>query len=373
MKILGVELLEVRMPLRDPFETSVGTCTERRIILVRVEGDEGGEGWGECVAWELPCYSSETVDTAWAILQELILPAVVGREILDPREILKPVQWIRGHSMAKAAFEMAAWDLQAKEQGVSLRELLGGSDEPLSVGVSVGLQRDLDTLMRRIEEHLKEGYARIKLKIKRGQDVELLRAVRDRFPELTLQADANAAYTLDDAELLQELDDFDLVLLEQPLGEQELLDHAELQAGLRTPICLDESIRSAADARLALELGACRIVNIKPGRVGGLSESRAIHDLCQERGVPVWCGGMLESGIGRAHNLALATLPGFTLPGDLSESRRYWERDVVHPEFELMDGKMVPPEGLGIGVEPDRDRIRQLTLRRFSVGTATPS
>ncbi len=369
MRIVGVELLEFALPLREPFETSFGVRSERRIILVRLAGEEGGEGWGECVAEEVPSYSYETVDTAWTTLEKFILPAFVGREILGPREILDPVAWIRGHPMAKAAFEMAAWDLQAKEQGVPLWELLGGSGEAVPVGVSVGLQPDQDSLFRKIEAYLERGYARVKLKIKPGRDVELLRGVRDRFPELALQADANAAYTLEDASRLQELDDLDLVLLEQPLGEQELLDHAHLQSLLRTPICLDESIRSLADVRLALELDAGRVFNIKPGRVGGLAESKAIHDLCRARGVPVWCGGMLESGIGRAHNLALATLPGFTLPGDISESRRYWKQDVIDPEFELEEGRMAPVPGAGIGVEPDLGRLRALTNRRIGFGT----
>lgn len=369
MKIVGAEFREIRLPLSEPFETSAAVTRDRRILIVRLEGDEGGVGWGECVAEETPSYSYETIDTAWDLLEGHVIPALVGREILAPSEVLKPVAWIRGHPMAKASVEMAAWDLEAREQGVPLRELLGGSNEPVPVGVSVGLQPDDDVLLSKIEAYLEEGYRRVKLKIKPGRDVEMLRAVRDRFPEIALQVDANAAYNIADVERLKELDDFDLLMLEQPLGYEDILYHSRLQAEIQSPICLDESIRSAVDAELAVELQACRIVNIKPGRVGGLAESRAIHDLCSKRDIPVWCGGMLESGIGRAHNLALASLPGFTLPGDISESRRYWERDIVTPEFEMQDGRMPHRTGAGIGVGPDRARLEGLTVRKVRFGT----
>jgi O-succinylbenzoate synthase len=269
--------------------------------------------------------------------------------------------------MAKATVEMAVWDLQARIQDVPLWELLGGSGEPVPVGVSFGLA-PLDVLLRQIEEHLALGYARIKIKIAPGQDVGLMRAVRDRFPDAPLSVDANGAYGLEDEARLLELDDFGLLMIEQPFGEEHLLDSARLQAQLRTPVCLDESIRCPEDARLAMELEACRIVNVKPGRVGGHAAARAIHDLCGTRGTPAWCGGMLETGIGRAHNIAFATLPGLTLPGDISESRRYWERDIVEPAFEMREGRMAPHGGSGIGVHPDRSLIAELTVRRAVFG-----
>jgi o-succinylbenzoate synthase len=367
MKIHRIELREIRLPLREPFAISSGTRLERRILLLTLEG-EGEEGWGECVAAEDPGYSYETTDTAWHILTGFLLPGLAGREILGPEEVFRHAPHVRGHPMAKAAVEMAVWDLQAKVVGAPLWELLGASGAPVPVGVSIGLQPDDFALLRRVEEYLEEGYRRIKLKIRPGRDVAMLQAVRDRFPEAPLMADANSAYTLDDLSLLKELDALELLMIEQPLGHEDLLDHARLQAELRTPICLDESIRSVSDLELALELGSGRIVNVKPGRVGGLAEARAIHDFSRARGIPVWCGGMLESGIGRAFNVALAGLPGFTLPGDLSGSRRYWMEDIVTPEWVPEDGTLAPGEGPGIGVTPNRIRIDTLTVRSASFG-----
>ncbi|MEX2529167.1 MAG: o-succinylbenzoate synthase [Gemmatimonadota bacterium] len=358
-----IEIREIRLPLREVFEISSGSRQNRRIILVQVEG-EGAAGWGECVAAEDPGYSYETTETAWHVLSEFLLPALVGHEMDGPEDILAPVAWVRGHRMAKAAIEMAVWDLHARLLGMPLWELLGGVGNPVEVGVSVGLQRDQDSLLRKVEGYLSEGYARIKLKIKPGRDVEMLRAVRERFPEATLMADANSAYTLADQSRLKLLDELDLLMIEQPLGHEDLLDHARLQENLETPICLDESIRSVEDARLALKLGSGRIINIKPGRVGGHAEARRLQGLAREAGVPAWCGGMLESGIGRGHNLSLATLPGFTLPGDISGSSRYWERDIVSPPFEVgEDGRMPLRDGAGIGVEPDPEILESLTVR----------
>ncbi|TVP48251.1 MAG: o-succinylbenzoate synthase [Gemmatimonadales bacterium] len=370
MKIDSVELREIRLPLREPFVTSSGRWHIRSILLVRVRG-EGLEGWGECVAAEDPGYSYETSETAWHVLTEHLLPGLVGREVMGPGEVLDHAPHVRGHRMAKAAMEMAVWDLHARAVGVPLWEMLGGSGAPVPVGVSIGLQAGNDALLRKVEGYLEEGYRRIKVKVKPGRDVAMLRAVRDRFGDVPLMADANSAYTLGDLPMLKEMDDLELLMIEQPLGHEDLLDHAALQAELRTPVCLDESIRSVGDVRLALHLDAGRIINIKPGRVGGLAESRAIHDVCREAGVPVWCGGMLESGIGRAFNVALAGLPGFTLPGDLSGSRRYWEEDIVSPEWEPVDGYMGPVDGPGIGVELRMDRIEALTRRRveFPGGT----
>lgn len=363
MRIDRIELLEVTLPLLERFEISSGWRDDRRIVLLTVHG-EGAVGWGECVAAEDPSYSYETVDTAWHMLTSTIIPAIVGSEPAGALDVLSPVEWIRGHRMAKAVVEMAAWDLEAKLEGQPLADMLGGTASEVPVGVSIGIQRSDDALFTKIEGYLEAGYRKIKIKIKPGRDVEMLRAVRDRFNDIPMMADANSAYRLSDRERLAELDELGLMMIEQPLSHDDYLDHAKLQAQLETPICLDESIRSVGDARLALELGSCRIINIKPGRVGGLESSRQIHDLCREAGVDVWCGGMLESGVGRAHNLSLATLPGFTIPGDISESRRYWERDLVNPEFEMSDGMMSVPAGPGIGVVPDEQRILALLDRK---------
>jgi O-succinylbenzoate synthase len=352
----------VPLRLRERFEISSGARQDRIIMLLALHAD-GHVGWGECVAAEDPSYSYETTETAWHVLTEFILPAVVGREVSSPGDVLAPAAWVRGHGMAKAAVEMAAWDLEAKRAGVSLAAALGGERRPVQVGVSVGIQPTDQALLEEVERFVEEGYRRIKIKIKPGRDVEMLRAVRERFTEVPLMADANSAYTLPDADRLAALDELDLMMIEQPLAYDDLRDHARLQQRLRTPVCLDESVKTPGDAALALELGACRIINVKPGRVGGFAGSRAIHDLCLKNRVPVWCGGMLESGVGRAHNVALATLPGFTLPGDISASARYWEQDLVNPEFVLQDGTLTLPDGPGIGVVPDLERIEARTVK----------
>ncbi len=367
MKIERAEIRQIPLRLKEPFVISSGVMHERRVILVTLRG-EGLEGWAECVAGEDPAYSSETTDTAWHVLADFILPAVVGRDVAQPEDVLAPVRWIRGHRMAMAAVEMAAWDLAARRDGVPLAHRLGGARSSVPVGVSIGIQPTDEILHERVDRYLAEGYARVKVKIKPGRDVAMLEGLRARHPALPLMADANSAYTLLDAPVLEALDDMALMMIEQPLGHDDLLDHARLQERLRTPLCLDESIRSVGDARLALELGSCRIVNIKPGRVGGHASACRIHDLMRSHDLPVWCGGMLESGIGRAHNVALASLPGFTLPGDISASRRYWEHDIVWPEFEVAGGTMAVPTGPGIGVEPDFERIAALTVREASFG-----
>jgi O-succinylbenzoate synthase len=378
MKIERAELREIRMKLRQPFEISSGVTEHRRILLLKLQGD-GAVGWGECVAGESPAYAYETTDTAWHVLTDFILPRVVGRDVKDPEDVLAPVEWIRGHRMAGAAVEMAAWDLSARMAGTSLSDRLGGTRGRVPVGVSVGLQATDEALLEQIAAYVEDGYARVKIKIKPGRDVEMLSAVRARFPDLPILADANSAYNLrpaadeptssggslpSDAGRLRAVDDLDLMMIEQPLAYDDFLHHARLQRMIRTPVCLDESIRSEGDIELALELGSCRIVNIKPGRVGGLAVSRRIHDMMRAQGFDVWCGGMLESGIGRAHNLALASLPGFTLPGDISASRRYWDQDIVWPEFEVeSDGHMQVPGGVGIGVDVDEARVAALTVR----------
>ncbi len=355
-------LREVPLRLKEFFEISSGGTQARRVLLLTLEAD-GVSGWSECVVGETPGYSYETTETAWHILTRWLLPGLVGSEFGDGRD-LRPAPWLRGHPMARAAIEMAGWDLEAKRRGVPLRDLLGGEADAVPVGVSIGLQASDADLLARVDAYVAEGYRKIKLKIKPGRDVEMLRAVRDRFPDAPMMADANSAYSLArDLPRLREMDDLGLMMIEQPLHHEDLLDHAALQSRIDTPVCLDESIRSPGDARLALHLRAGRIVNIKPGRVGGLRSSVAIHDACRAAGWPVWCGGMLESGIGRAHNVALATLPGFTIPGDISSSSRYWEEDIVRPEFEMVDGMMPVPDGPGIGVEPRVERIEALTTR----------
>lgn len=362
MYVQRLEMRIVPLRLREPFEISSGVRHERSIVLIQLHG-QGHTGWGEMVAAEDPAYSPETTETAWHIIRDFLAPAVVGREFDSPEQILDGASWVRGHRMARAGIEMAAWDLKARIDGVSLAEAVGGERKPVPVGVSIGLQKDDGTLLRKVEGYLAEGYQRIKLKIKPGRDVAMVRAVRERFPEARLMADANSAYTLADADHLAELDELDLMMIEQPLSYDDIRDHARLQERIRTPVCLDESVESAADARLALELGACGVINIKPGRVGGFGEARAIHDLCLAAGLDVWCGGMLESGVGRAHNVALASLPGFTLPGDISGSARYWDEDIVAPEFVVKDGHVSLPPGPGIGVTPRMDRIEVLTVR----------
>lgn len=353
---------ELPLQLKEFFEISSGGIQARRIVLLTLEAD-GVEGWSECVAAEAPGYSYETTDTAWHMLTRWLLPALMELEADDART-LTPAPWVRGHRMARAAVEMALWDLESKRRNVALRELLGGVAEAVPVGVSIGIQRTDADLIAKVGRYLADGYRRIKLKIKPGRDLEMLRTVRDHFPEAPIMADANSAYALPaDLERLAAMDELGLMMIEQPLSHDDLLDHAALQRRIETPVCLDESIRSHRDVRLALHLGSGRIVNIKPGRVGGLASSLAIHDACRDAGWPVWCGGMLESGIGRAHNVALATLPGFTLPGDISNSSRYWAEDIVFPEFEMVDGLMPIPDGPGIGVTPRKDRIEHLTTR----------
>ena len=367
MKIDRIHLREIPLRLKEYFEISSGGKQDRRILLLTLEG-EGHEAWGECVVGEDPGYSYETTETAWHLLTEFILPAVVGRDADGPEDVLAPVRWIRGHKMAKAAVEMAAWDLAARMDGVSLSRKLGGTRAAVPVGVSVGLQKTDEALHEKVAGYVEAGYSRIKIKIKPGRDIEMLAGLRERFPDVPIMADANSAYRLSDAPRLKELDALGLMMIEQPLSHEDFLEHARLQEQLTTPICLDESIESVDDLELALQLGSCRIVNIKPGRVGGHASSKRIHDLMASHGLPVWCGGMLEAGVGRAHNVALASLQGFTLPGDISASRRYWERDIVDPEFEVSGGEMRVPTGPGIGVEPDRERIGHLTVREAVFG-----
>lgn len=347
-----------------PFETSFGVEREEEHILVRVEA-EGITGWGECAASEGPWYSYETNQTAWHVMRDFLIPALFGADVSAPQEFGALVARVRGHNMAKAGMEAALWDWFGKRHGKSLAELFGASAKRIPVGVSVGLQPSVDMLVRRVGEYLQEGYARIKIKIKPGRDVELVSALRTNFPGLVLQVDANSAYTLADIEILRALDQYNLLLIEQPLAEDDLYQHSKLQRELRTPICLDESILSTRDAEAAIELGSCRTINIKPGRVGGFSEAIRIHDLCAAREIPVWCGGMLETGIGRAGNVALAALPNFKFPGDLSASRRYYHQDLVEPEFVVKpDGTMQVPQGPGIGVKVVEKSVERVSVKQ---------
>jgi O-succinylbenzoate synthase len=364
MRVERIELRHVRLVLVAPFVTSMGVETDEEHVIVRV--DAGGvTGWGECVAGANPYYSYETTATAWHVLRDFLVPAVLGRDVTDPGDAIAPWARVRGHMMAKAGLESALWDAFAKARRVSLSKLLGGVRDRIDVGVSVGIHPSPSDLVARIAGYLGEGYRRIKIKIAPGSDVQYVRAVRREYPDVLFQVDANSAYQLGDIDLFRAMDDENLLLIEQPLSHDDIYDHAKLQRELKTAICLDESIHSAADARAALDLGSCRAINIKPGRVGGYTESRRIHDLCASQGIPVWHGGMLESGIGRAGNVALASLPNFTLPGDISASRRYYHEDIVEPAFEVAaDGTMAVPTGAGIGVAVVAERLEKVTLRR---------
>jgi O-succinylbenzoate synthase len=368
MKIKRVEMREIRLPLVHFFETSFGRTTVRRIVLVRVEA-EGLTGWGEVACGEEPFFSHETPETAWHILRDYVIPWSLKREWASAAEIGPQFRPIRGHNMAKAALENALWDIEAQMKGVPLCRLLGGTLEEIPCGVSIGIQNSVEELLEKIQRELEAGYQRIKVKIKPGWDVEVLERIRDEFPGIRLMADANSAYTLADLPRLKLLDRFYLMMVEQPLGWEDLLDHAKLQRALATAICLDESIHSADDARKATEIGACKIINVKLGRVGGFTSAREVHDVCHARNVPVWCGGMLESGIGRAHNIALSTLPGFTLPGDVSASRRYWAEDIINPEVTVTPrGTIQVPQTPGSGYVPNLDRIEKATVRKEIFG-----
>jgi O-succinylbenzoate synthase len=364
MRIREITLQEIRMKLVAPFETSMERTEVRRILLVQANVD-GVTGWGECVAGESPYYSPETTDTAWLILRDFLWPMIKGKEFAAAGDVWDLLRRVRGHNMAKASLEAAVWDAEAKQKGVPLSKLIGGVREEIASGVSVGIKESLDELAAAVQKELAAGYQRIKIKIKPGKDVELVRRLRQDFPRIKLMVDANSAYTLSDWPLLKQLEGFYLMMIEQPLGWDDLYSHVELQKKLDTPICLDECIHSEEQARAAIELGACKIINIKLGRVAGHTVARRIHDLCQKHGVPVWCGGMLESGVGRAHNVALSTLPNFSLPGDVAASKRYWEEDIIDPEVVVSpQGTIRVPASPGIGYEPRLDRIDKLTARK---------
>lgn len=373
IRLERVVLREIRLPLKEPFKISSGVVKDRRIMLLELQDSGGVRAWSECVAGEKPNYSPETIDTAWLAIREWLAPRLFGVALDGPADAHTRMEAdVRGHRMAKAALEMGLWGLVAEKEGVSLAQLLGGTQERIPVGVSLGIQATPEALVERATAAAKAGYRKIKLKIEPGREIAFVAAVREALPDAELMVDANNAYTLDDAGLLAQLDDFDLMMIEQPLESEDLVRHAELQRRLRTPLCLDESITSVNRLEDMLRLGSGRIVNIKPGRVGGFTSSIAIHDMARANDIPVWCGGMLESGVGRAYNVALASLPGFTLPGDLSPSSRYWERDVVTPEW-TMDAEgmvTVPRDVPGLGVRVDEDCIDDLTVRREELRAA---
>jgi o-succinylbenzoate synthase len=366
MRVDRIELREIQLPLVHFFETSFGRTTTRRIVLVRAEC-AGVTGWGEVTCGESPLYNYETPVTAWHILRDFLIPGTLGRDLDGPAEIASRFKHIRGHSMAKAALENALWDIEAQCKSTPLSRLIGGTLEEIPCGVSIGIQNSVEELLEKIQIELDAGYQRIKIKIKPGWDLNVLERVRERFPRIVLSVDANSAYSLADLNHLKSFDRFNLLMIEQPLDWNDIIDHAVLQRELKTAICLDESIHDAGDARKAIEAGACKIVNIKLGRVGGFTGAKQVHDVCRAHRIPVWCGGMLESGIGRAHNIAMSTLEGFTLPGDVSASRRYWHQDIIDPEVTVSPrGTIIVPAAPGLGYSPSLERIERAAIRKES-------
>lgn len=366
MRIENIELRELAMRLKAPFETSSEVTWDRRVLLVEV-ASEGVHGWGEITAAEDPFYNSETTETAWHMMKDFIVPLVLGKDIEHASEVAGLLQPIRGHEMAKAGLENALWDIEAQRKNVPLAQLLGGKRRQIDCGVSIGIQASTSTLLAKIEHELRAGYQRIKLKVKPGKDVHIVAAVREKYPEIRLMVDANSAYSLEDVELLKSLDPYDLTMIEQPLVWDDIYQHSLLQAQLRTPICLDECIHNASHAEAAVQLSACRIINIKLGRVGGHTNAKRVHDVCLRHSIPVWCGGMLESGIGRAHNIAMSSLPGFSMPGDVSASQRYWDEDIIEPEVKVSSqGTIDVPRVPGLGYAVRRKKVEELTVRHLS-------
>jgi o-succinylbenzoate synthase len=363
MRVHEIKLREIHMSLVAPFETSMNVTTARRILLVEVRLD-GATGWGECVAGEDPYYSPETIDTAWHMLRTYLWPMIKGKDFASAADIWSMLEPVRGHNMAKGALEAAVWEGEARERNLPLSKLIGGFHKHLPCGVSVGIKPTIEALLEAVQKELAAGYQRIKIKIKPGRELNEVKALREKFPDIKLMVDANSAYRLEDWRTLKQLESFYLMMIEQPLGWDDLFGHIELQRRLDTPICLDECIHTEEQAKAAIDFDACKIINIKLGRVGGFTVAKRIHDLAQQAGMPVWCGGMLESGIGRAHNIALSTLPNFTLPGDITASKRYWAEDIIEPEVTVTrQGVIHVPTGPGMGFEPRVDLIDKLTVR----------
>jgi O-succinylbenzoate synthase len=368
MRIKQIELIEIKMPLVHFFETSFGRTYERRIILARVEDAEGNEGWGECTAGETPSYCEEWTESCWVVLKEILSPMILNREIESAAHVWDLMKKIRGNRMAKATLETAVWDLEARAANVPLWKHLGGVNREIVCGVSIGIQDSVEQLFEKIQIELDAGYKRIKIKIAPHWDYEVIRQVRERFGDILLMGDANSAYSLNDIDLFKRMDEFNLMMFEQPLAHDDILDHAKLQREINTSVCLDESIHSAEDARKAIELKACKIINVKLGRVGGHAQAKLVEEVARQNSIPVWCGGMLETGIGRAHNIAMSTLAGFVLPGDVSASKRYWHEDIIEPPVEVTkNGTIIAPEKAGIGFEVKRERIDQLTVRKMEL------
>lgn len=368
MIIESIELREIRLPLINFFETSFGRTTERRIVLACVRDADGAEGWGECTAGEGPFYSDEWTDSVWDTLREFLGPMVLGKEVNGAAEVFALIKPVRGHRMAKATIETACWDLEAKKLGVPLWKHLGGTRSEIASGVSIGIQDTPEILLQKIRREVDAGYQRIKIKIKPGWDIGIVARVRREFPDIRLMGDANSAYTLSDVALFKELDRFNLMMLEQPLAHDDIFDHAQLQQQIQTAICLDESIRTPEDATHAIALASCKIINVKLGRVGGHAQAKRVERVARENDIPVWCGGMLESGIGRAHNIAMSTLAGFSLPGDVSASARYWEEDIIEPPVIVSTkGTITPPDAPGIGFNLNLPRIDALTVRKQTI------
>ncbi len=368
LTINSIELIEINLPLVHFFETSFGRTYERRIILVRVADRDGAEGWGEITCGETPGYSDEWTASAWVTAEKILAPLVVGKEVTSAAGIWELMSWVRGHRMAKSGIETACWDLEAKKLGVPLWRHLGGVNQVIECGVSIGIQDSVEQLLEKIRVEVEAGYKRIKIKISPRWDYEVIKAVRKEFGDIQLMGDANSAYTLADIDKLRSLDEFNLMMLEQPLGYDDIVDHAKLQAAIKTPICLDEPIKSPETARKAIELRSGKIINLKNGRVGGHTQSKLVEKVCRENNIPVWCGGMLESGIGRAHNIAISTLAGYTMPGDVSASKRYWHEDIIEPEVEVsVNGTITAPDGPGIGFNVRGDLIKKVAICRAAI------
>lgn len=364
MKLTEVTIYTMKMRMKSPFSTSFGTMQNKTFLLIEVKDESGMSGWGEGVAFDTPWYTEETVKTMKHLLEDHLIPLLLHKEIVHPDEVNALFAPIRRNPMAKASIEGAVWDLYAKQNNMSLSHAIGGVQEKIEVGISIGLQKTTEELIAVIHQFLHEGYKRIKVKIKPGNDIELIRSIRAHFPHVPLMADANSAYTLEDIDKFKALDAFNLMMIEQPLAHDDIVDHAILQKKITTPICLDESITSFEDVRRAVELGSCKVVNVKIGRVGGITEAKKIHDYCKKTGVPIWCGGMLEAGIGRAHNIALTSLSNFVLPGDTAASSRYWEEDIITPEVTVEDGYITVPTLPGIGFEVNRKALKKYCIEK---------